>query len=289
MAFDVNNSGAPDQFTEQQFQAASWYVEHKLQLKAALTVFLVVWCIGFGGYAIWGMVKLFLIEYPGYRQMQREAGINFVNFAALENAKPIDVRSVQVFAAGPGKVDAVAVIRNPNARFAAAFQYQFVGEGATPPVLEGFILPGEEKPLLSLGIQTQTSFRSARLEIIDVRWERIDAHEIPDWAAFRSARLALSGEDVVLTAAPAAGQPSRLTFTAKNQSAYSYWNVRYVVLLYRGQSIAAVNAIDLASLRSGESRPASVTWFETVPSVTKYEVRPEVNILDEKAYMNPER
>lgn len=287
MAFNLNNT-APDNLSQQQFEAGSWYVEHKLQLKAALTVFLVVWCVAFGGYAIWGMVKLFLIEYPGYRQMQREAGVNFVNFAALENAKPIDVRSVQVFAAGAGKADAVAIIRNPNTRFAARFTYQFLGEGATPPELEGFILPGDEKPLLSLGIQTQTSFRSARLEIRDVQWERIDAHEISDWAAYRSTHLALSGEEIVFTPAQTQGQNSRVSFTAKNASAYSYWNVRFIVLLYRGQSIAAVNAIELSNLRSGESRPASVTWFENVPSVTKTEIRPEVNILDEAAFMYPE-
>ncbi|TAK05383.1 hypothetical protein EPO33_05470 [Patescibacteria group bacterium] len=286
MAFIPNNT-TPDNLSEQQFQAASWYVEHKLQLKAALTVFLVVWCAAFGGYAIWGMVKLFLIEYPGYRQMQRDAGVNYVNFAALENARPIDVRTVQVFAAGAGKADAVATVRNPNARFAATFRYQFVGEGATPSELEGFLLPGEEKPLLSLGIPTQTSFRSARLEIRDVQWARLDAHEIPDWAAYRTARMALSGEEVVFTPAQTQGQVSRVTFTVKNASAYSYWNVRFIVLLYRGQSIAAVNAIDLSSLRTGESRPASVTWFENVPSVTKTEIRPEVNILDQSAFIAP--
>ena len=286
MALNLNNT-TPDNLSEQQFEAGSWYVEHKLQLKAALTVFLVVWCVVFGGYAIWGMVKLFLIEYPGYRQMQRDAGLNYVNFAALENAKPIDVRSVQVFAAGAGKADAVAIIRNPNARFAATFRYQFVGEGASPPELEGFILPGDEKPLLSLGIQTQTSFRSARLEIREVKWERVDAHEIADWAAYRSSHLALSGEDVVFTPAQTQGQNSRVTFTAKNASAYSYWNVRFIVLLYRGQSIAAVNAIELSNLRSGESRPASVTWFENVPSVTKTEIRSEVNILDQSAFIAP--
>ncbi len=286
MAFNLNNT-TPDNLSDKQFEAGSWYVEHKLQLKAALTVFLVVWCVTFGGYALWGVVKLYLIDYPAYRQMQREAGVNFVNFAALENAKPIDVRTVQVFAAGTGKADVVAVIRNPNARFAATFRYQFVGEGATPPELEGFLLPGEEKPLLSLGIATQTAFRSARLEIRDVKWQRLDPHEITDWAAYRNTRLALSGEDVVYTPAQTQGQISRATFTAKNASAYSYWNVRFVVLLYRGQSIAAVNAIELSDLRSGESRPASVTWFENVPSITKVEVRPEVNILDQSVFIAP--
>ncbi len=284
---DLPPNNRPDTLTEQQLGFGYWYVTHKLQLKAALTVVLVVLCIGFGGFALWGLVKLYLIDDAAYRQMQRDAGLNLVNFSALASAKPIDVRSVQVFTAGSGKVDAVAMVRNPNAGFSATFTYQFLGEGATPPEQHGFLLPGEEKPLITLGIPVQTAFRSARLEIRDLKWERLDAHAIPDYAAYRAARLGLSAEDVVFTPAPHPGDTSRVSFTAKNASAYSFWNARFIVLLYRGQSVAAVNAIELSQLRSGESRPASVTWFENVPSVTKTMIIPEVNILDQSVFIEP--
>lgn len=288
---DIPQGGAPTgngPLTEQQLSFGYWYVTHKLQLKAALTVFLILWSVGFGGYAVWGFVKLYLIDYPAYRQMQRESGLTLVNYAALENARALDVRTVQVFDAGAGKVDALALVRNPNPRFSATFIYQFVGEGAAPPERQGFILPGEEKPLISLGIETQTRFRSARLEIRDVQFTRLDAHEIPEYASYRASRLApLTAEDVVLTPAQNPGEVTRVTFTAKNGGAYSYWTVRYIVLLYRGQSIAAVNAIELSNVLSGETRPASVTWFEQIPSVTKVEVRSEVNILDQNAYIAP--
>lgn len=277
----------PNNLSEQQFGFAYWYVTHKLQLKAALTVVLVLLCIGLGGYAIWGFTKLFILDYPAYIAMQRQAGETLVNFGALSTARPIDVRSVQVFAAGAGKFDAVAMVRNPNTGFYATFDYRFAGEGADPTLRPGFLLPGEEKPLVALGIAAQSGFRSARLDIQNLRWRRLDAHAIPDWQAYRSARLALTAEDIALVPATQPGQTTRVTFTAVNGSAYSYWNVRWVVLLYRGQSVAAVNAIDLDSLRSGERRPASVTWFEQIPSVTRAEVRPEVDIIDPASYITP--
>ncbi len=275
----------PDNFTEQQFGFSYWYVTHKLQLKAALTVFLVLVSVGLGGYALWGFTKLYILDYPEYVAMQRQAGETLVNFDAVASARPIDVRSVQVFAAGPGTFDALAMVRNPNAGFSATFDYRFIGEGASPELQSGFLLPGEEKPLVALGIKAQTGFRSARLDIQNLRWRRLDAHEVPDYAAYRAARLSLVADEVTLVPAQQPGESTRVTFTALNASAYSYWNVRWVVLLYRGQSVAAVNAIDLAQLRSGERRPASVTWFEQVPSVTRAEVRPEVDILDPDVYV----
>ena len=78
---------------------------------------------------------------------------------------------------------------------------------------------------------------------------------------------------------------SALTFTAENDSAYSFWDVGFYALLYKGSQLASINYLDAEKFKSGESRDLQIQFYEGLPTITKTEIIPEVNIFDQDAYM----
>lgn len=274
----------PERPSDQHLKWGLWYVNHKMQILAAGTTLLVLFVLGFGGYALYGFTKLYLVEFGSFRRAVNQAPDTLVNPEALGNPQPLTARNVQTFAAGTGKVDAIGLVRNVNAQYGATFSYRFVGDGFAGTPRPGFVLPGEEKYLAQLGLDT-AQLTGGRLEISNVSWRRFDTHLAPDYPTYARERLAVTTEDIKLLVPQSPGGPTRVQFTTTNSGAFGLWNVRYIVLLQRGTAVVGVNTIEADSLQSAETRPLTVTWFESVPAGNKVLIQPEVNILDQGVFM----
>jgi len=280
----------PADFSGSQLAAASWYISHKVLLKKIFIGFLIFLNVIFWGYGLYGLVNYYLIEGPIFDRAMRNLSqsINYGAINAAAQPKSLEIGTTTIFNSGTGRYDFVAKILNPNSGWRAEFTYDFLTDGVARADKNGFILPGEEKYFLDLGAEAKSKPRQAVLEVKNLRWQRIDAHEIPDYAAWRDARLNFVFENVKFSPAAIADTTipvSRASFGAKNISAFSFWAVGFDVLLYRGSSLAAVNYITLEEFRSGQNRPVEVSWFESLPSITQVKVIPEVNIFDQKVFM----
>lgn len=273
-----------EQPSEAHLKIGLWFVTHKTQLAAAVTTVLIILVVGLGGYAIYGFTKLYLVEFGSYRRAVNEAPISLVNPDAVAGPQSLGVGAVQSFQAGNGKVDALATLRNNNAQYGATFRYRFVADGVAGAYEDGFILPAEEKYIVTLGIAAADRLRNARLEITDIAWRRFDSHLASDYATYRRDRLAIEIEDLSFTPGRS-GAPSRAEFIAKNAGAYGYWNVRFIILLMRSDQVVAINTIEVDNIESGATRPLGVSWFETLPGTARVSIHPEVNILDQGVFM----
>lgn len=275
--------------SEQQLKFASWYVYHKILLSKIFIGFLILLNVIFWGYGLYGLTNYYLIDGPRFNQAMRELG-RFPNFSAI-NAKTepqsLGVGITEVLSAGKGKYDLAAKVSNSNPVWYAEFDYDFVADGKALPTRHGFILPGEEKFLINLGVESTSRVRQASLELSNLHWQRIDPHVIPDYSAWKGERFNFVFEDVKFLPAVIRDTitVSRVTFNAKNLTAYGFWDVGFYIFLYRGSSLAGINYITLEEFLSGQTRPVEVSWFEPLPSVTQVKVVPEVNIFDSKVYM----
>lgn len=276
-----------EKFSEQELKAASWYVSHKLLLKKILIGFLIAVSAGLLGYGLYGLVNYYFIEGPAF-----EANINALigsggGTPASSEPQSAQIGSATILSPGQGKYDLVAKINNPNQDWRLEFDYHFVLDGKVLATKSGFILPGEEKFLIDLGVEAASKPRSAEAEIDNLRWQRIDLHEIPDYAAWRDERLNFVFEDVKFSPAVVSGKitTSRASFTAKNMSAYGFWDVGFYILLYRGSSLAGITYVTLQEFASGQTRQVEVSWFEPLSSVTQVKIIPEVNIFDPQVYI----
>lgn len=274
-------------FTDKELEAASWWVKNRMMIRrvgiGTLVALDVVVCF----FAIFGLVRYFLIDYTKSERLLRELAEPLINPAVIEarQPRPLDLKPVTILAAGANRYDMVAFVKNSNAVWYATYDAVFRTETDVIKTVPGVALPGMEAPVTALGIGSAARVRGVRVEIHNLHWARahLTGDEIRD-------RLQFAVADAKFSPAPAGSrEPSRATFTVTNASAYNYWIVRFTVVLRRGVAIAGVNTVELAEVRSGEPREASAAWFETLPTPTKVEVYPEVNIFDPSAYMPPGR
>lgn len=276
--------------TERQLKLAYWYVSHKLLLKRILIVFLFLLCITFWGYGIYGLVNYFFIEGPEFTKMQKEfvrPQIAFEVFRVKNQPQNFAILGSYVFPSGKDKYVFAAKILNPNPNWWAEFKYKFTFDGEETSPKGGFILPGEEKFLSELAVESKKKPREPRLEIFQIKWQRLDRHKIPDYASWSTGRLNFEFTEVKFLPAVIRDRVpiSKVTFSVANKTAYSFWDVGFYILLYRGTSLAGINYITLEQFLSGEKREVEVSWFEVMPTITRVQVLPEVNIFDPAVYM----
>ncbi|PIY78563.1 MAG: hypothetical protein COY82_01820 [Parcubacteria group bacterium CG_4_10_14_0_8_um_filter_35_7] len=273
-----------EDLTEKQLKIGYWYLTHKAILNKYLVIFLIVLNIVLWGYSGYRWV-MYYIETPSYEKMIAEMPkdlINWKDFHEKHQPQPLQVIETTAISLGKGKYDLVAKIENPNIHWMVEdFKYQFSLGGSLKETKESFVLPGEAKFLIDLGVR---GAGEANVIFKDIDWFRISKFEI-----LKKERLDFVFKNIHFVPASFEEEGkipiSKVTFDAANQSVYNFWEVGFYVILYRGTEIVGVNYITLERFFSGEKRSVEVKWYEKLPQVTKVIVEPEVNILDEEIFM----
>lgn len=269
-----------------------WYVEHREQFKKILIGFLaavaaVSWLYtmyGFIYYVIWGMKQDRLLAYELVK-----TNVIGHDYIARISAKDLQISEAEVLKSVDQKYDFIAKIKNPNQKWLAEFGYYFFSGDKRTETSRGFILPGEEKYLVVFN-QDFSGGSDIRLAMENIGWGRINQHKIPDWASFSSGHLNIVVKDIIFTPSSKSGLTdkinlNRLSFSAINKTAYNYREVDFIVLLNSGSAISGVNKYKLKDFMSGEERQIQTNWPGALGRVSKVEVIPEVNIMDDDAYL----
>ena len=272
------------------YKLSLWWIEHRALLKK----------VGYGVFIVFDVLVLlfvfwvFLDTYAVSYDSEQSAIVRMVAlgqedlhaYTLANAAKPLRESIVRILPTGRNSYDFYTILTNPNDDWWAEFTYSFSSSLGKTSVERGFILPGEEKPVSIFSIESTTPITQATLEIVDIQWKRVDRHAIPDYQNWAEDRLSLEISDIVFEKDFQIDTESigRTSFTVQNNSAYSYYEPRFYILLKRGAHVVGLNRTVLGSLDSGESQEVIMNWFGTIPSVNKVEVIPEVNIFDLNVY-----
>jgi len=288
---DGNTSGGLNSVggvTESQLRWSEWWVNHREQVrKAGIGVFIAVDAalVLFG---LWGFTDWLAIgglkEEQAIRQM---TGANYGRFGGV-GLEEVQVGAPFVLPGGTGKVDIMAPIENRNTGFWAEVEYRFIVGGIEQETLETFVLPGQAKYLVHLGAPAESG-GSVELKIERRRWHRAETFGAESQQALYDTRLNIIAENPVYKPSdPLATTPvSSAQFTLANRTAFGYYDVDLLVLLYRGDAIVGVNKLRVASLQAGEKKPMELFWNQILPLVSRVEVMPDINIYDESIYRSP--
>lgn len=286
---DVNS-----RFTSGELKFASWWVQHGIQVRRAGHFVLIGISVIFWGYALWSLLDAYAISYPRESRINRQIAINQQLLTALESDRPRDVSltDVAVSQTTDNRFDMAVEATNPNAQWWAEFNYRFSLSGEQTPMRSGYVLPGSTQVITELGYKpTAKGGRSATLIVENIRWHRVDPSIVgASYKEFASNHKSFSFEDIgydtnITLGTRKVGQTS---FTLVNNSAYGFWSVDLVVRLYRGGFPIAINVINVTKVLPGERRLIQTVWLDNLPDITKTEVIPQVNLLDQKAYMSTE-
>lgn len=281
-------------FTSGELKVASFWTRNYLKLRRAGYTTLGVVCALLWGYALIGLLDAYAISYPRESRINRDIALNQQLLASLQSDQPLDVSSsdVSVFSTTDNRFDMAVEISNPNAQWWIEFNYRFNLSGEQTPQRTGYILPQSTQVVTELGFKpTQRGGRSATLVVENIRWHRMD----PNFAGavykdFAASRFNMSFDDIKYDTDITIGEKrvGQTSFTLNNKSGYGYWNVDLVVKLYRGGSVVAMNKITAHNVSPGEKRPMKIVWLENLPSISKTEIIPQVNLLEPDAYLKTE-
>ncbi len=269
---------------EKQLEAAVWYAKHRAILRTLTLTVIIGVDVLLVLYAVFGFGRD-LLSFDKRREQEFEllrSQLPLIS-ASQPQVADLQLRGVELLRVGE-VTDVVARVQNPNADWYAHFSY-VIGLGeAVERFEDGFLFPSEE------GIFVR-SLRGATGTVVfnieNITWRRINPRDIPDFSAWRDERINFEVRDQKFT--PAAldgkGEVSRATLTLVNRTGFGYVAPKFLVLLYRGSRLVAVQIAQLDLLRPGEAREVTLTWFDRVGAVSNIEVVPAIDLLDQGVYL----
>lgn len=261
-----------------------WLSENRAKMTKSIIALLIVISAGFFIYSSYHYVRYFLDG--------RNSGGAETNVSVLSPRKVVSdllIAAPQIFKSGEN-YDLVVNIKNPNDKFTGSFQYCFTINDDPASCGRGFIMPSEEKYLFALGQKVEVIAPEVRLSVTDVFWQRIDTHKIPSWSAFAASRLNFIIEDLkfIPGVSRSSGERSSLDsleFSITNNSAYGYYEVPLKISFYNGSELVGVNSYVVTNFLAGQKRSVRLSWLSGLGSVTRTEIRPELNLLDDNIYL----
>jgi len=282
-----SNNNLPDRLGSgdvslKQLSFGLWYLRHRRLFYSILIGILATLAIAGWIYGFYGLGRYFIFDRNQDRQSLLEIAQNGVNLLAGRSNQPLSFSDVKVLGNNPS--DLLAEVYNPNSRTAVYFNYSFVANGQVLIQREGFVLPGQRK-YLSARIQQVPAGAAVQLVISQAFWQKINARQIPDWPAFLASHDQLTITDRQISLAGLGGQSvSQVKFRLENKTAYGYWSVPILMLVYQGDNLIGINELVLAKIKSGESRAIGFSW-PGLSGADRLEVVTMVDYLNSNNYL----
>lgn len=278
------------EFESKDLGRAMWLARHKPDFYKIFFILMILVAVVTWGYVLFAAGNYLIFGYSQDKQLTAES-TRFINYTPLKQLYgPADLKisDLLLLPSGTSKVDAVAQVENPNQRWLALVTYHFLSNSPSSTSYKGVALPGQTTLFTALG-QT-TDIQNATIAIDDKRWQRIDNHKIPDINTWLHDHLNFVVTDFAYVGAgtdPAAPAAASVRFTFSNDTAYSYRAPRFLVGLYRSQSLVGVLPLEFDSFRSQESKPVDLRLFTQNNSVDSVQVFVLFNIFDDTNYLPP--
>lgn len=288
---DFNKYEDPSgEFSSAEFKRGLWFVQHKILLYKLTMAFLIVWIVGFGGYAIINLADYLIFGIVADLNL----GKQLTSFPDYTNIQPKyaptqpQVQGVNSLAGGSNSFDLIAQVANPNKNFIIYFDYYFNAGDQKTPVQRGFLLPGETRPVVYFGLKGGYP-GDVNLVLENVAWKRLRTQEIKDPLSFQTERLNFKVSNFNFTSQAASQEVGAniVKFDLKNDSAYGYRDGNFVVGLMNGGGLSAVMPLLLKDFKSGETRNIDLRNFVSNLPVDDVQLFPLIDTYNKDVYLAP--
>lgn len=276
------------------YRFSVWWVGHKAMLRRILLGLLLSFDAILLVFVLWTFLDSFAISYgTEEREVAKLVAYgqeDLRSYTVANAASEITVNPVSIFSIGDQRQDFYTEISNPNDDWWAQFTYRFIHEGGSTSEEAGFLLPGQSKPVVALAVPTDTQVKGAVFELSNLKWHRINRHDISDYQTWQDDRLLMEITDAAFTRETGFAKEAfgRTTFKVYNRTAFGYHDPSFIVLLKRGTSVVGVNRATMKSIGPGERTEVSLNWFGTLPAVSSVEVVPDIDVFDPSVYQRLE-
>lgn len=267
---------------------SGWFVRNRIALRKITIGVLLAWIVIGGLYSILVLGSYLFSGFWRDRDARLETLQGFENYSQIQQnyaAQNLLIDSVKIFQTGE-MYDFVAVAQNPNQDFVARLKYKYVFDGGETPAKVVTVLPQKKFPLTIYGFESQIYPAGARLVIEDTRWRRIDPHVISSVESYVGTRLNFLVENVLIERNSIGGAlPPRVTFDIKNDTAYSYYEARFALVLLSGGSIEGVIPVSIKNFRLGQTFPVDIRPVFDIGGIDDIELIPLMDVFDPNEFL----
>lgn len=187
------------------------------------------------------------------------------------------------------QIDLFAPVTNPNEHYYASLSYDILSAEQVIYHSNDFILPGETKSIMALGLKPADVSGNLQIRIGATSWRRIDNHEIADWPAFRDNRIDFGIEGAQYRPANDSGLSEivnlgQIEFNVTNNTAYNYNNLPLQVFLKSYDRVVGLTIAHLDGFASGEKRVVRINFPGLSGSVDQIDIVPDIDITRTDIY-----
>lgn len=275
------------EFGSKELKWSLWYVKNSVLLYKILVGILICLSVLLWGFSIWKWASYALgLQNNKFVEAGLSSFVNYTGIHEVYGAQPLQIISTAMYASRENKNDAVAEIINPNTRFIVSFDYYFLINGEKTSVQRTFLLPGESRPVASLGIENSQS-GSPVIVLENMNWTRVSAHKIVNVKEWQDYRLNLSVSDFIFlkSLAQEGSNSDAVQFKLTNNSPYSFVEPDFYVALLQNGSMVGILPLHLDTIKSQETKNIDLRSLMPGLSVTEIAVYPIINIYDESIYI----
>jgi hypothetical protein len=278
------------EFTSSQFKKSVWYAEHRVLLYKIFVWLLIVVASATVLYSLFAWGHYIFVGMSEDAKISKKLSGSF-DYSVLHQAtdpQPIQMAQAMVLPGGVEKFDFVAEVANPNERHIVFFDYYFEVDGTKTETKKSFLLAGENRPLAFFGYKGYPS--SVVLNLENISWSFVSAHEIADASAWQNERLKFEIKNFVFSDRFSSDEigAHAVRFSLDNNTAFSYVDPEFVVGLYSNDALVGVMPLKLKNFKSLETRDVDLRSYVDGISITDVRVFPLIDIYDRAVYLAPE-
>ena len=177
--------------------------------------------------------------------------------------------------------DFYALLHNPNDEWMAYIRFRFVSDGYEGRWQQGFVPPGEDMYLTSLGILLPKKLSRMNLDLEDLHFQRAKNYQ-----KLKNIYLPLRSEDFTTTQETSSSPITN--FYLHNLGPSSLANLPLVVVALQGGYVAHITTITLQPVPAFTRREVRIRWAAPLSPSISLRVLPLINVYDLNQFLEPQ-
>ncbi len=275
--------------TDKQLRYAKWYLKHKNQIHRGFVLVLIFLDVILITIIVSQAIFYFGSKEEHLKNMQglTENRIDFLSFRQHFAPQPIVTDSLVVIRPDSKKsqYDFITTVFNPNPDWRATIEYYFLSDELEIFKGSNFINPEERKYFFTLGTQVVSEVNDIQFLISKISWRRMRQPQKDLLSILNQLKI----EDIGLEYLQAENESlilPQISFKAKNNSIYDFWETRFVIALENNLNLVGLNVLSTNSWRANEEKNLIFVW-PLIPAFTHIEIKTEIDVFNPKVFISP--